>query len=146
MRWLITIHKQGSQRVERKDLDPNKVTMSIQKECISNNDNFSPPWNFIGFQDSYSTNNLTKVQKSKEERSAWRRDKKLTLTVSQMWSLMVLLPTLMVRVSNSIPRVILCTSWNIFSVTCRARHDFPTPVTNRSISIKNQSTLVGVIA
>ena len=34
------------------------------------------------------------------------------------------------RAPNSTPMVRSCTGWNLLSVNCKSRHDFPTPVSH----------------
>jgi hypothetical protein len=52
-------------------------------------------------------------------------------TVSQIWSLIGLLSIVTIRAPNSTPIVRSWTGWNLLSVNCKSRHDFPTPVLQR---------------
>lgn len=56
-----------------------------------------------------------------------------TLTVSQIWSLICLLSMVIMRAPNSTPMVRSCTGWNLLSVNCSRRQDFPTPGKKNSV-------------
>jgi len=57
--------------------------------------------------------------------------------VSQIWSLMGLPSMVIIRAPNSTPIVRSCTGWNLLSVNCNNRHDFPTPTRSSKNQEKN---------
>ena len=56
-------------------------------------------------------------------------------TVSHICSLICLPSIDIIRAPNSTPMVKSWTGWNLLSVNCRSRHDFPTPTTYNNSTI-----------
>lgn len=57
-------------------------------------------------------------------------------TVSHICNFMGLLSMVIILAPNSTPIVKSCTGWNLLSVNCKSRHDFPTPTKHTTSPIK----------